>query len=232
MRWAVIPSCALILNSVVTTILQIRNPGSYLSKKIIPGRTSALIPSPLTGRHGPQPSGEGLVVFHLGTQANHPLGIGGPSWDKMGEYFNPMIKDLREHKDEYGLISMSEWTSSDRESHNTKLWTFYFRDLEGLHKFAHGALHRKGWDGYHKGKNWNKNIGIFHETYVVQPGGYETVYVNSYPVLLGRGTVKAPTDGEERYVNTLVGADVPALKTQWTRLGRDADGKAKEVDNP
>lgn len=135
-----------------------------------------------------------------------------------------MANDLHKRKDEYGLISMSGWKSSDRLTNNTRLLTFYFRDLEGLHKFAHDELHREGWDMYNKSK-YHKNIGIFHETFVVQPGGHETMFVNAYPVLLGRGTVKSQTEDGEKYVNTLVSADVPALKTQWARLGRDATGK-------
>jgi hypothetical protein len=145
----------------------------------------------------------------------------------MGQYFNDMIGELHHNRDEYGFMGSSGWKGSDRQTHNTMLLTFYFRDVEGLHKFAHGPLHRRAWDGYQKGKEWNKNIGIFHETYLIQPGGHENVYVNAYPVLLGRATVRASTKDGEKYVNTLVSADMPALKTQWARLGRDANGKVK-----
>lgn len=228
LKWAIVPASALLLNSIITTIIQVRTPSENYAKHVVPGRASAQIPSTLTGLHGPVPSSEPLVVFNLGTQPNHPLGIFAPGWQEMGDYFSRMSTDLQNRKDEYGLISMSGWRAGDRPTNNSMLLTFYFRNVEGLNKFAHDKLHREAWDGYYKSA-WQKNIGIYHETFIVRPGDYETLYVNTSPVLLGRGMIKAETKDGERYVNTLVGADVPALKTQWARLGRDSSGAKTDL---
>ncbi|KAL4725938.1 hypothetical protein ACLX1H_006612 [Fusarium chlamydosporum] len=125
-----------------------------------------------------------------------------------------MSKDLEAHRDEYGLLTSSSWRADERSSNNTLLNIYYFRDVEGLHRFAHGDIHRKAWDYINKTKP--KHIGVFHETYSVPERAYENIYFNCRPVLMGRASVRTTPVGEEeeRWTNTLVSADTPALKTQ------------------
>ena len=74
-----------------------------------------------------------------------------------------------------------------------------------------------------------KHLGIFHETYSVPAHEYENIYVNCHPVMMGRASVKTTVGDEEKWTNTLVNADVPALKTQYARMSRDEQGIPKEL---
>jgi hypothetical protein len=103
----------------------------------------------------------------------------------------------------------------------------YFKDVEGVHRFAHSDIHRRGWNAFKVGKL--PHVGLYHETFIVQPGGHEAVYQDCYPILLGRASVKAKTDDGEKYVSTLVDAQRDSrIRTMWARLHRDAKGQLKE----
>ncbi|KAL6924773.1 hypothetical protein FSST1_002047 [Fusarium sambucinum] len=229
LRLAIIPSAAVLLNSVIATLLQVRStkPNEY-DEAIIPGRATAQLPFS-SGMFGSKPGANSVVVFHLGIQINHPFGLAAPGMSQIGKYFSAMTEDLESHRDEYGLLTSSSWRGDERSSNNTLLNIYYFRDVEGLHRFAHGDIHRKAWDYMSKTKP--KHVGIFHETYSVPARAYENIYVNCHPVMMGRATVRTTPVGEEdeRWTNTLVSADVPALKTQYARMSRDEQGNSKET---
>ncbi|RGP63674.1 hypothetical protein FSPOR_8460 [Fusarium sporotrichioides] len=228
-RWAIVPSAAVLLNSIITTLIQVRStkPNEY-DESIIPGRVTAQLPFS-SGIFGSKPGANSVVVFHLGIQMNHPLGLAAPGMSQVGKYFKAMMEDLESHRDEYGLLTSSSWRGDERSSNNTLLNIYYFRDVEGLHRFAHGDIHRKAWDYMNKTKP--KHVGIFHETYSVPARAYENLYVNCHPVMMGRATVRTtPVDEEdEKWMNTLVSADMPALKTQYARMSRDEQGNSKET---
>ncbi|KAF4996232.1 hypothetical protein FGRMN_4588 [Fusarium graminum] len=229
MRWAVIPPAAILLNSVITTLIQLRSttPNEYM-QGAIPGRTTAQLPFS-SGSFGSKPAANSVVVLHLGIQVNHPLGLAAPGMDRMAKFFTDMQDELTTRRDEYGMLGTSIWRGDERGSNNTLLNIFYFRDLEGVHRFAHGDVHRRGWDYYNKAKH--SHLGVFHETYSVPAREYENVYVNCRPVMMGRASVKTtPVGEEERWTNTLVSADTPALKTHYARMARDEQGNMKEMD--
>ncbi|KAM0435347.1 hypothetical protein ACHAPT_003441 [Fusarium lateritium] len=226
LRWAVVPPAIILLNSTITTILQLNSPKpNEYTVNTVPGRVTSQLPF-RDGTFGNKPGASPVVVFNLGVQANHPLGIASPHFAKVGEYFQALHRDLTARRDELGMLSYSNWRGDERSSNNTRLQTYYFRDVESLNRFAHEELHRKVWDWMNKEKP--EHIGIFHETFCVPAHAYETIYLNCHPVLMGRAAVKTKGEDEEAWRNSLVSADVPALKTQWARLSRDAKGNPKE----
>lgn len=107
----------------------------------------------------------------------------------------------------------------------------YFRDVEGLHRFAHSKVHRDGWDWYFRfvRETGYRHFGLFHETFLAKRGDWETIYDDCAPTLLGAANVRLD-DGDNSHVGTekakeatwirpLVSADHPALKTQAKRMG-------------
>ncbi|EWZ98219.1 hypothetical protein FOWG_02418 [Fusarium oxysporum f. sp. lycopersici MN25] len=230
LRWAVVPPLAVLFNSIVTTTIQLysTNPNEY-NKNVVPGRATAQLPFS-TGSFGSTPGASPVVVFHLGIQANHPLGLAAPGMEQISKYFMAMHNDLASKRDEYGMLSSSTWRGDEKSSNNTLLLIYYFRDIESLHRFAHDELHRKAWDYVNKSKL--KHVGIFHETFNVPAHEYENVYVNCHPVLMGHATVKTTEGGEEeeRWINSLVSADTPLLKTQYARMSRDEHGRSKDTE--
>lgn len=196
------------------------------NSNVVSGRTTSQIPLS-DGTFSDSPGLSPLVVFQLGAQWNHPLGILAPGVADLNTRVGAMMQDVRKRRDEFGYLTSSVWRSDDRCSNNAVLTSFYFRDIEGLHRFAHDKIHREAWDWWNKTKY--SHIGIFHETFCVPARGYEGVYVNCSPLLMGRLSVRVKHEkGEDKWVNGLVSADTPALKTQWARLGRDEKGFPKE----
>src|SRR5688500_9465277 len=114
MRWAVIPPAAVVLNSVITTLLQLRTttPNEYM-QGVIPGLTTAQRPF-ASGTFGSNPAANSILVLHLGMQINHPLGLAAPGMDRMSKLFADMQEELESHRDEFGMLGLSTWRGDDR----------------------------------------------------------------------------------------------------------------------
>lgn len=193
---------------------------------MIPTRVTAQLPYK-DGSFGTQPAAQPIVVFNLGVQYNHPLGLLAPGVWETAQRFIAMSKDIKKRREELGLLGISYARADERRSNNSLIATFYFKDVESIHKFAHEPLHREAWDWFNPKKH--SHIGIFHETFCVPAKAYETIYMNCHPVGMGRTSTKIEIKDEEAsWLNSLVNADVPALKTQYSRLQRDEAGVPKE----
>lgn len=133
------------------------------------------------------------------------------------------------NRSEFGLLSTSTWRGTDRASTNSILMVAYFKNVEGLNRFAHSKVHRDGWDWYHRfvRETGYRHFGIFHETFLSRRGEWETIYADCAPTLLGAGNVGVDSGvgGEKAeeekvaWIRPLVSADHPALKTQSKRMG-------------
>ncbi|KFA60526.1 hypothetical protein S40285_08886 [Stachybotrys chlorohalonatus IBT 40285] len=227
LRWAVIPAGVMLLNSVVSTLLQLRSPeaNTYL-EGVIPGRTTAQLPD-AKGSMGPEPSAGSVVMFQLGVQFNHPLGFMAPSSAEVSAMFTRMNDELNAAREEHGFLGSSTWRAFDRDSNNTLLNTYFFKNVQSVNRFAQMETHTKAWQMYSALPD-KAHIGIFHETYIIPANGYESLYVNCRPLLMGQGQVKCDTENGERWVSTLVSSNTPKLKTHYARLGRDHLGNIQE----
>lgn len=73
----------------------------------------------------------------------------------------------------------------------------YWRSFEDLHRYAGAArrAHRPAWQAFNaRARSSGGAVGIWHETYLVQAGEYETVYVDVPPTFLGRAAGLMPVD--------------------------------------
>lgn len=170
------------------------------------------------------------MAFHLGVHFNHPLGLLAPGAKELGAHFQAMTDALVSpaNRKEFGLLSTSNWRGSERASNNALMMVAYFRDIEGLHRFAHSKVHRDGWDWYLRfvRETGYRHFGLYHETFLARKGDWETIYDDCAPTLLGAASVRLD-DGdvgtgkaeEAAWIRPLVSADHPALKTQAKRMG-------------
>jgi hypothetical protein len=69
-----------------------------------------------------------------------------------------------------------------------------FEQLEAYAKSGAGA-HLPAWRAFNKAVGSNGDVGIWHETYLIKPGQYETVYNNMPPFGLGRAGTLIPAQG-------------------------------------
>jgi heme-degrading monooxygenase HmoA len=196
---------------------------------VIRGKVSAQLPSTSTGRYGGTPASSAVTVFLLGMQVNHPLGLLAPGTREIGEHFAQMQADMEAHGDEYGLLGSSSWRADqERDTMNQFLTVYYFKDVEGISKFAHGPVHRAAWDYYNKAKL--THIGFMHEMFSVPRSAYESLYLNCRPNLMGLLRVQVRSEekgGREEWMSPLVKANKGALRSSFGRLGR-SEGKELE----
>lgn len=226
--------------AVVVTARELAFPAEYASKRgIIPGRTAAHIPytsydpqgSEKTSPFSSTPAEKGVVVLHLGARYNHPLGVRSPGGKAFTDQFLACHKDLLEQAKVYGCLGGTTWRADEASSNNTIMGIYYFRDMEGLNRFAHDPLHRQAWNWYNGQfvKKWGySHIGIFHEAFWAPAGAYETIYINMPPVLMagGNASVKNEATGKDEWVRTVVDGSTPAWRNQYSRMGKEG----KEVE--
>ena len=219
-RVAIVPLVLLGLYAIITTLTEVaRGPTNTYMENVIPGRASAQLPSPQTGRFGSQPAAHPIVVFHFGVTFNHPLGQLAPGAKQTTDHFTACNGQVVARADEYGILGLSPWRAGERGSNNVLMMVYYFRDVDGLNRFAHDDIHRKAWDWIVKAGY--KHIGFFHEVFCVPPKAYESIYVNFQPLLMGATSVKCyDEDGQDTWVRPIVDADVRPLRSQFGRIGR------------
>ncbi|KAL2217069.1 hypothetical protein M432DRAFT_470453 [Thermoascus aurantiacus ATCC 26904] len=222
-------------------------PNRYMAD-IVPGRLSAQAPDE-RGEFGTRPARETVVLLLLGMRTNHPLGVLSPGFQKMKDLFVDMTRDMEERREEFKFLGTTSWLStSDRPVASELLNIYYFRDMEGLHKFAHAKYHARGMAWWAMNKKSHPEISIMHETYEVPPGHWENVYVNyhlsgmasvSYPVKVPVEQQQENEDddgqdaGEEeggkevktetRWMSPLVDASRPDMRTRANRMGREEE---------
>ena len=73
--------------------------------------------------------------------------------------------------------------AGDDDCSNTIVWIAYWKSVAHLTAWAHGEVHRAGWDWFNAAKL--KHIGLQHETYMVPKGQWESVQHNMRPFGFG-----------------------------------------------
>ena len=76
----------------------------------------------------------------------------------------------------------------------------YWRSFEHLHAYAHDPArnHQPAWRAFNTAIGGDGSVGIFHETYIVDPGRHESIYVNMPPIGLGAISNTLPATGNRK----------------------------------
>lgn len=124
---------------------------------------------------------DGVVVFVIGMRINSFHRI--DKWLPVARAMPRMLKELT-LQPERGLLGWEPLLSGVR----TLMTLQYWRDFDALHAYAHDTdlEHLPAWRAFNRASRGNDAVGIFHETYVVQPGAHESIYVNLPPFGLGK----------------------------------------------
>jgi hypothetical protein len=141
---------------------------------------------PLRGRYSATIEGD-FVVFLIGTRPDplHPIrwlrDIGGLRG------MNYMLKYLTQHP-EKGLLGYE---------FGFPVIVQYWRSYEHLEAFARDESdpHLRPMRNYFRRVGQDARSGIWHETYLVRAGEYESIYGNMPPIGLGKAGTLAPLAG-------------------------------------
>ena len=141
-----------------------------------------------------------FVVFLIGMRVNRwwkPH-----RWLRVAMAMPRMVRELTANP-ELGFLGAESWFG------RTTLMLSYWRSMDDLMRYATSktAAHLPAWREFNRTIGTNGDVGIWHETYRVRPGDYESVYVNMMPFGLGRaGTLIEATGKRESAAKRLAAA--------------------------
>ncbi|UBV44720.1 DUF4188 domain-containing protein (plasmid) [Deinococcus taeanensis] len=142
-----------------------------------------------------------FVVFLIGMRINHPWKV--RSWWPVIQAMPRMLRELQTQP-ELGLLG----------SHSSGLTQVqYWRSMAHLHRYATSRehAHLPAWRAFTQGaRAAGGAVGIWHETYQVTAGAYETVYVNMPPTGLGRAGTLIPATGPRQTAQRRLTTATPA----------------------
>jgi hypothetical protein len=138
-----------------------------------------------------------FVVFLIGLRVNSPLKL--HKWLPVVAAMPRMIKEL-ERQPELGFLHAETWFA------RTIIVVQYWRSIQQLLAYAKNkeAEHLPAWRSFNNAIGTDGSVGIWHETYAVSQGAYESVYVNMPPFGLGKaGRLQAATGGRSAAADRL-----------------------------
>jgi hypothetical protein len=142
----------------------------------------------LAGRFTAQ-TDEPFVVFLIGMRINKLVAFS--KWVPTAMAMAPMLQTLRQHP-EKGFLGAEQFFSL-----RGGILVQYWRSLEDLEHFARNPSdpHAEAWKRFNRAVGSDGSVGIWHETYAIQPGNYESIYVNMPVFGLAAATQHVPVTG-------------------------------------
>ncbi|SPF03575.1 DUF4188 domain-containing protein [Streptomyces sp. MA5143a] len=165
-------------------------------KTVVAGRTTA--------------AAEGdVVVLLIGVRINHFWAV--HHWMPVLAAMPRMLRELREDPGR-GLLNAVLLTASPRTYYVVQYW----ESKEKLYGYAHApdAFHRVAWAAMNRKERKGKgrgHVGLWHETYVVPEGSYESIYADMPAFGLAAATGVLPIEkrgrsAKERFAHRRVDA--------------------------
>jgi hypothetical protein len=114
----------------------------------------------------------GFVLFLIGIRLNRPWKIA--RWLPVFQAIPKMLREL-EARPELGLLHYRL-----QFGFPSAMVVQYWKSFALLNDYAamREAAHLPAWTAFNKAIGTSGDVGIWHETYVVEPGKYEAIYVN------------------------------------------------------
>lgn len=146
------------------------------SKKVVPGRQTAQLDKP-------------VVLFLIGVRFNRLRTF--PKWLWFARTMPAMLNEL-EGKPEAGLL----WYRNYFSWPNLVVQQ-YWESFDKLLAYSSDKTgeHFPAWARFMRELANDGSIGIWHETYLIEPGKFECIYGNMPPFGLGAATKLVPATG-------------------------------------
>jgi hypothetical protein len=155
------------------------------------------------GRYTAQ-SSEPFVVFLIGMRVNRIFAL--RRWTRVAAAMPPMIAELMRNP-ALGLLH-AQFFMYWRGVGVVQYW----RSFEHLHAYAHAreSKHLPAWAEFNRRVGGDGSVGIWHETYMVARGQYESVYANMPQFGLANAADHVPVTGRLESAKTRIGKAEPA----------------------
>lgn len=161
------------------------------------------------GRHSAQIEGP-FVVFLIGMRVNRLAAVA--RWWPVSMAMPRMLERLYAHP-ETGFLGGENFF---RFGPITSVLISYWRSFEDLERFARSPdePHLSAWRAFNQAVGGDGSVGIWHETYMVSEGQYESVYANMPVFGLASAGASIPATGRrETARRRLGGHNEPSVPT-------------------
>ena len=145
---------------------------------------------------------EGFVVFMIGMRINKLLAF--TKWVPTLVAMAPMLRTLYEHPEKgfLGARTLFGWRGVTVVQ--------YWRSFDDLERFARDAddPHFLAWRRFNQAVGFKDGtVGIWHESYLIEPGHYEAVYGNMPVFGLAAATKHVPASGRRATARRRLGGE-------------------------
>ena len=122
-----------------------------------------------------------IVVFLIGMRINSLWKV--HQWWPVARAMPRMIRELSAQP-ELGFLHAEQWFG------RTTIMVQYWQSFDHLETYAKNRdhVHLPAWAAFNRHVGNNGDVGIWHETYLVSPGSFETFYGNMPPFGMARAT--------------------------------------------
>ncbi len=156
--------------------------------QVIPGRFTAEIDEP-------------FVVFLIGMRVNKLFAFS--KWIPTARAMSPMLQSLNQNPEKgfLGGETFVYWRGVGLIQ--------YWRSFEDLERFARNPAdaHLKAWQRFNQAIGADGSVGIWHETYLIEPGKYKAIYGNMPVFGLAAATKHVPAMGRKETAGRRLGGD-------------------------
>ncbi|MBB5343691.1 DUF4188 domain-containing protein [Tunturibacter empetritectus] len=153
------------------------------------------MPTIHAGRYSTRVEGP-FVMFLIGFRINHPLAFN--KWIPVAKAMGPMLQELYANPQLgfLGAQSSLYWPGVTM--------TQYWRSFDQLVDYAQSrnAAHLPAWKAFNQSVGDDGSVGIWHETYQVAAGQYESIYANMPRFGLALAGTHEPATGHLRDART------------------------------
>ncbi|MGB3683301.1 MAG: DUF4188 domain-containing protein, partial [Rubrobacteraceae bacterium] len=142
---------------------------------------------------------EPFVVFLIGMRINRPLEV--RKWGPTAYAMGPMLRELHRSPEKgfLGAETFLYWPGIALVQ--------YWRSFEDLEHYARDpdAAHFPAWRKFNQRVGSNGSVGIWHESYLIEPDEFETVYNNMPLFGLSKAIGSAPATGRRETARRRLG---------------------------
>ncbi|MFC6334079.1 DUF4188 domain-containing protein [Paenibacillus septentrionalis] len=131
-----------------------------------------------------------IVVFLIGMRINKRWAL--HKWLPVFFAMPGMIRELYMNKQKLGFMSLESYLGL-----RTTVMIQYWQSTEQLIAYAKADKHLKAWQKFNQLTRNNDAVAVYHETYFVKAGQYESIYVNMPPYGLGNALTTVPVLKEQ-----------------------------------
>lgn len=129
------------------------------------------------------------------------------------------VLDTAEGREKYGFLNSSSYVGTASSTSNEIMTITHWRNIEGIHEFAHSPVHREIWDWWNRTAKEHPFISIMHELYSAKgrSAAHESAYINYAPTLLGKSI---PID-----IQVGPKGDKLTVQSRWEHICYQSDGR-------